>query len=314
MIYLFTASYSENFHDTKKGKTTDSTRRDSAWQKFEELVAQIEKRLAPEAATVTLNDKVPDLVTGDLRQVDATIRYKIGSIDILIAIECRHRKSKQHIMWIEQLKAKRENIGANQIVGVSSEGYTEPALAKAKQYGITLRRLGKIDVGKFIERFIVEVKYMRHKHIGTKFDFNTSDPKVIEYLNHLINCPDVENNKKPFLWFTDLNKMLTLGELVDVFYHKSMGSLGQVADIEHDHDSFEIQVPNGHMYVSTPFGNIFLKRFMLEFDYREKKSTINRPTEFIYEDEAKNEISRVYEFKSEDLDGRDRYFHHIEHK
>ncbi len=47
-------------------------------------------------------------------------------------------------MWIEQLIAKRESIGATATVAVSSTGFTQPALAKAKSHGIETRLLREV--------------------------------------------------------------------------------------------------------------------------------------------------------------------------
>ena len=65
------------------------------WREFEQLVARIEQTLAPQGAVVTSPDHVKDLYTGQDREVDATIRFRVGTVPILITVECRKRDRVQ---------------------------------------------------------------------------------------------------------------------------------------------------------------------------------------------------------------------------
>ena len=115
----------------------------SKWKKLEELVASIENHLKPQGAVVKYSHrrKGPD---GHLREVDATIEYKIGSVPILIIVECRAWKSRQGTSWIEQLVTKRENVGAQQVIAVSASGFTKPAISEAKKRSTELRVISEI--------------------------------------------------------------------------------------------------------------------------------------------------------------------------
>jgi hypothetical protein len=75
----------------------------TAWREFEKLVARVEQAMAPSGAEVKSPDRIPDKVTGQLREVDASIRYKVGTCPVLITIECRDRRSIEDAQWIEQL-------------------------------------------------------------------------------------------------------------------------------------------------------------------------------------------------------------------
>lgn len=122
----------------------------AAWKEFEKFVARIETALAPRGAVVTWNDGIRDLDTGELRQLDATLRYKIGSCPVLIVFECRKRAEDQDVTWIEQADSKRRSVGADVIVLVSSSGFFEPAIVKsAKWPAIQLRTLADQDADKF---------------------------------------------------------------------------------------------------------------------------------------------------------------------
>src|SRR5712692_9330561 len=83
---------------------------------FEELIARIEETLVPQGAVVKSPDFILDKVTGSMREVDGSIRYQVGSTPILITIECRRRSTKDDARWIEQLRSKKEDIGALQTI------------------------------------------------------------------------------------------------------------------------------------------------------------------------------------------------------
>lgn len=115
------------------------------WRQFEELVARVEQALAPSGAAVKSPDRVPDKVTGEPREVDASIRYNIGTVPVLITLECRERSAVQDVRWIEELAEKKRSIGASITVAVSSSGFSAPAIQKAASVGIETRTL--TDVG-----------------------------------------------------------------------------------------------------------------------------------------------------------------------
>lgn len=141
-------------------------KQDKKWREFERLITRIETLLAPKGATIKSPDKIPDRVTGVLREVDASIRYNIGSVPILITIECRDRQGKQDIQWLEQIASKKQSVGANQTIVVSRNGLTEPALNYARQQGLIVRQIGDIT-----DQFILQCKnslQVSWKRIGWK--------------------------------------------------------------------------------------------------------------------------------------------------
>jgi len=114
------------------------------WREFEKLVSRVEKLLSPQGAIVKSPDRIKDKVTGQVREVDASIRYVVGSVNILITIECRDRKAIPDDTWIEQLANKKQKIGASHTIAVSSSSFTEPAIKSAQLYGIELRVIRNI--------------------------------------------------------------------------------------------------------------------------------------------------------------------------
>lgn len=117
----------------------------TAWREFELLVARVEAALAPLGTVVTSPDRVTDLISGNLREVDASIRHIVGERTMLVTLECRDRQCLEDNTWIEQLVTKQRSIGAERTVAVSSRGFSEPALRKAAHFGIDARIMRDIQ-------------------------------------------------------------------------------------------------------------------------------------------------------------------------
>ncbi len=115
------------------------------WKTFEELVAAIEAEAAPRGAVVKSPDRIRDILTSQMREVDASIRFRAGTAEILITIECRRRNRKADDTWIEQLVTKKQKLGAARTIAVSATGFTKAAIASAKHHGIELRKLSEIN-------------------------------------------------------------------------------------------------------------------------------------------------------------------------
>jgi Restriction endonuclease len=130
--------------DENEGTRSESSNVDRDWKSFERLVALIEETLGPAGVVLKSPDHIRDLLTGSAREVDASIRYKIGSAPVLITVECRRRNSTEDSTWIEQLACKKGDIGADKTIAVSSSGFSGPAIAKARLKGIETRTLTDI--------------------------------------------------------------------------------------------------------------------------------------------------------------------------
>lgn len=73
------------------------------------------------------------------REVDVVLEINLGPHNLMIGIECRKRKHKEDVTWIEQLVTKKECCHFNRLIAVSSEDFTEPAKILANLKGIELR-------------------------------------------------------------------------------------------------------------------------------------------------------------------------------
>jgi Restriction endonuclease len=145
-----------------------------AWKQFEQLVARIESDASKEGLTVVSADRIRCKITGRKGEVDASIRGKIGTADVLITIECRKRHSKQDVTWIEQLAAKRDAIGASCTIAVGPQDFTAGAEMVARRHGIRLRRLSDISIDEINRLIRIEFVWFTHKRgalasVGLRF-------------------------------------------------------------------------------------------------------------------------------------------------
>jgi hypothetical protein len=130
---------------TKQAKAPHPTKVAPDWEEFQKLVARIEHQVAPKGAVVRSPDKIPDVDTGQLREVDATVQYAVGTVPVLLAFECRRREEREDVTWIEQLATKHRSIRASRVIAVSAAGFSGPAIEKAKRLGIDLRTVSDIS-------------------------------------------------------------------------------------------------------------------------------------------------------------------------
>lgn len=118
---------------------------DPQWREFEKLIARIEADAEPQGIVIKSPDRIRCKLTGRLREVDATIRTKVGTAEMLITIECRRRTKVQDVTWLEQLATKRSSIGADHTIAVSHSGFSPEAETVAQRLGITLRRIADVQ-------------------------------------------------------------------------------------------------------------------------------------------------------------------------
>jgi hypothetical protein len=62
---------------------------------LEMLVHQIEQGLVGTSAQVKSPDYIRDVHTGRRREVDISVRQRVGSADLLVIFECRDRRKRQ---------------------------------------------------------------------------------------------------------------------------------------------------------------------------------------------------------------------------
>lgn len=125
------------------------------WRGFELLVSRLIATKNPDVI-IKSPDLIQSTITGDYREVDASIRSIDG--EYLTTLECRKRSKKEDVTWIEQLATKKNAIGANHTIAVSSSGFSKQAEVAAKAYGIetaiasrmTIREIEKLILLRFV--------------------------------------------------------------------------------------------------------------------------------------------------------------------
>jgi hypothetical protein len=115
-------------------------------KELEKLVEALERLLVHSGASVTSPDFLIDRTTGKRREVDVSVRSRVGSIEVVVILECRDWSIPQCSPWIEQLAQKRDDVNAAKAVAVSSSGFNEAAAKKAHAHGIELRRIEEINL------------------------------------------------------------------------------------------------------------------------------------------------------------------------
>ncbi|MBN4080788.1 restriction endonuclease [Caldithrix abyssi] len=110
------------------------------WKRFEELVAKVQKTFVPDAK-ITLDDKITGVLSGVPRQVDISIRQKIGQFEILIAIDCKDHSVPIDVKHVEEFIGLVQDIDANKGVLVSASGFTSTAITRGEKAGLEMYRL-----------------------------------------------------------------------------------------------------------------------------------------------------------------------------
>lgn len=129
---------------------------------LELLVQRIKEHQSPDA-TIRSPEFVPDRDTGQPREVDVGIRVHRNGASMFIAVECRDRASVQAVEWVEQLISKKQSIGADILVAVSSSRFSKPARVKALKHGVILARMTpKLpeELVQLAASFIVTLRYL----------------------------------------------------------------------------------------------------------------------------------------------------------
>jgi hypothetical protein len=102
---------------------------------FQKLVLLVKNHTAA-GATVTESKLLQDRITGANREVDVCLESKVGGHEVIISIECRDRKRRADMSWVEEMKAKHERLPTSELVLISRSGFTKRAAELARKYGI----------------------------------------------------------------------------------------------------------------------------------------------------------------------------------
>lgn len=110
------------------------------WRRFEKLVAQVQEKLAPNAL-VTHNDRIKGHQSGRLRQIDISVKGKVGQYEMLIVMDCKDYKVPVDVKDAESFIGLVNDVRAHKGVMVAANGFTETAKQLGEQAGLNLYRL-----------------------------------------------------------------------------------------------------------------------------------------------------------------------------
>lgn len=105
------------------------------WKQFEDLVAEIQRELTPEAKVQT-NLKRQGRRSQSLRQIDILIEMKIGQFDVSIVIDCKDYKKPVDIKEVEAFIPMIEDLSATKGAIISGSGFTQGAIQRARDAGV----------------------------------------------------------------------------------------------------------------------------------------------------------------------------------
>jgi len=106
------------------------------WEKYEELVASIQKTLT-QKAIVTHSDTITGK-SGETRKIDVSIRYNLGQFKMLVVIDCKDWSKPVDIGEVGAFADLLEDVSANKGAIVCNAGFTKGAKRRATEKGIDL--------------------------------------------------------------------------------------------------------------------------------------------------------------------------------
>ena len=101
------------------------------WQEYQEAVAQLYEHLEG-IGVVKRNVFLPDLITGQRRQIDVLIELTERGHSLRILVDAKFHSTPLDIKEIEGVIALSQAVGANKTIVVAANGFTAPALVRAE--------------------------------------------------------------------------------------------------------------------------------------------------------------------------------------
>lgn len=113
--------------------------KDDSWKDFELVNARLQRRFN-KSAEVIQNDSIQGVNSGIFRQIDVSVRYRMGGEEILMIVECRRWKRKIDVKGVEAFNSVKRDVRAHVGIMVSTAGFTKAAKSFADREGISLYR------------------------------------------------------------------------------------------------------------------------------------------------------------------------------
>ena len=126
----------------------------------------MERSFASEGISVQRRARIPDVDSGQPREVDVLLEGSLGSAQLRVIVECRDRASVADVTWIEQLATKRRSVGASHVIAVSTSGFTSSAIVKANRENVELRSLVELsqdDIKNNPSKLLISMPRINHR-------------------------------------------------------------------------------------------------------------------------------------------------------
>lgn len=104
---------------------------------FQRLVKLLHERL-DENWVVSESEMLIHRLTNKEREVDIVLKYKLGSHDVIVSIECTDTKRPASSTWVEVMAKKHEFLLTSKLVLWSANGFYKPAITTAEKLGIDI--------------------------------------------------------------------------------------------------------------------------------------------------------------------------------
>ncbi len=133
------------------------------WKKKEHIVTLIETALKP-YAKVEHNKFLQDLTgDGDKRQCDVVVTYGHPPNTIMQIIEVQDRATPLELVVFDGFVTKMETVGAQQLICVTREPYSNTIINRAKRYGpkVQLYTLDDVESERFPIKSMLKYKLKR---------------------------------------------------------------------------------------------------------------------------------------------------------
>ena len=102
---------------------------------FQRLVKLLHERIDTKWE-VCESEMLPHSLTGELREVDIVLKYKLGQHQVIVSIECIDHKRKADSPWVETMAKKHDYLPTSKLILWSSSGFFKPALITAEKLHI----------------------------------------------------------------------------------------------------------------------------------------------------------------------------------
>jgi hypothetical protein len=190
-------------------------------------VQVLEQLLAGAPVEIRSPDFIMGRNSGTSREVDVSLRSQVGSVSVLVIIECRDRSKPQDVTWIEQLASKQEAVGADNAVAVSAGGFSAGARNLARSKGVDLRSLEELGPDLVYDWLTAQTLDHRTRHvdlIGASFHLGDTpaetDPAALASLLEKIDAlrtseAGLRQDRKIFARKTDLT-LVSVDDILDL--------------------------------------------------------------------------------------------------